>query len=155
MAFGTRGTVTIGALVATALLAGCGGGASSANRLTLTDDACTYDGDRSPPAPETFEAEVVNESSKLGAFEIARIDADHTFAEVKEYVESERQRLEDGLQIAGPPTFMTLGARAQASPGESGTLVSTVQPGTWVLWCAHDHPPTALFLIEPPLEIDE
>jgi hypothetical protein len=134
-------------------LVGCGGDDATTQRLTLTDDGCAYEGAPAVSSTETFEAEVVNESSELGAFEIAKLDDGHTFAEVEAYVESERQRIADGLEIAGPPLFVTLGARAQTASGESGTLVSTVTPGTWVLWCAQNHPPTALFLISPPLEI--
>ena len=42
---------------------------------------------------KTFEAELENKSSKLGAFEIAKIGPGGTFATVKAYVETERQRL--------------------------------------------------------------
>jgi hypothetical protein len=124
-----------------------------AHRLLLTDTECTYEGDTTFSSTEAFEAEVVNESSKLGAFEIAKLDEGHTFAEVEAYVESERQRVAEGLEIVGPPTYMTPGERAQLEPGETGLLVSTVTPGTWVLWCLHEHPPTAFFLITPALEL--
>lgn len=151
-----RVAATLCALVTTAALPACAGdGDGGVNRLTLTDDECAYAGEIEVPADRTFEAELENESSKLGAFEIAKLDAGSTFADVEAYVESERERLEDGLQIAGAPEFMTLGARAQVPAGESGTLVSTVTAGEWVLWCAHDHPPTALFLVRPPLEVAE
>lgn len=145
--------VILATCATTVLLAACGGGDAGSARLTLTDDDCTYEGDETPPATQTFEAEVENQSSKLGAFEIARIDVGGTFADVEAYVEGERQRLEDGLEIVGPPAYLTLGARAQVNAGESGTLVSTVASGEWVLWCAHEHPPTALFLITPPLKV--
>ena len=140
-------------LAATAVAVSCGGGGSGANRLTLTDDSCSYEGDQTPSAIETFEAEVVNESSKLGAFEIAKIDPGHTFDEVKAYVKSQQQRIADGLAFVPPPIWMTLGERAQIESGETGKLVSTVTTGTWVLWCAQEHPPTKLFLIEPALDI--
>ena len=100
---------------------------------------------------ETFEAEVVNESSRLGAFDIARLDEEHAFAEVEAYVASERKRMAKG-EFTGPPIWMTLGERAQLEPGQMGMLVSAVTPGTWVLWCAQEHPPTALFLM-PALEL--
>jgi hypothetical protein len=136
------------------VLTACGGGGGGdGSRLVLTDDTCTYEGDATPPASETFEAELENRSSKLGAFEIAKLDPGIAFSEVEAYVESERERLADGLQIAGPPSYMTLGARAQVPAGEKGMLVSAVTPGTWVLWCAQEHPPTALFLISPALGI--
>jgi hypothetical protein len=141
-------------LVTTAALPACAGD-GDVNHLTLTDAECIYHGEVEVPADRTFEVELENESSRLGAFEIAKLDAGNTFADVGAYVESERQRLEDGLQIAGPPTYLTLGARAQVPAGESGTLVSTVTSGEWILWCAHDHPPTALFLVRPPLEVAE
>jgi hypothetical protein len=150
-----RPIVTIAAFVATVLLTACGGGDGGGNRLTLTDDSCTYEGDDAPSATQTFEAALDNQSSKLGAFEIARIESGGTFADVEAYVDMERQRLEQGLQIAGPPTYLTLGARAQVSAGESGTLVATVTQGAYVLWCAQEHPPTALFLIAPSLEVSD
>ena len=61
-------------LAATAVAVSCGGGGSGANQLTLTDDSCAYKGDQTPSATETFETDVVNQGSKLGAFEIAKID---------------------------------------------------------------------------------
>ena len=142
-------------LAATAFGVACGGGGNGANRLTLNDDSCVYKGDETPSATETFEAEVVNESSKLGAFEIAKIEPGHTFDEVESYVESAQQRIADGRAFVPPPIWMTLGERAQIESGETGKLVSTVTTGTWVLWCLQEHPPTKLFLIEPALEISD
>jgi hypothetical protein len=148
--------VVLAASATIVLLAACGGGdGSSEMRLTLTDDDCTYQGDKTPPATQTFEAELENQSSKLGAFEIARIDAGHSFAEVEAYVKEQKRRLEEGLEIVRPPAYMTLGARAVVPSGESGMLVSTVTSGQWVLWCAHDDPPTAVFLITRSLEVSE
>ena len=117
-------------LAATAFAVSCGGGGNGTNRLTLTDDSCNYEGDQTPSASETFEAEVVNKSSKLGAFEIAKIDPGHTFDEVESYVESQQQRIADGLAFVPPPIYMTLGERAQIESGETGMLVSTVTTGT-------------------------
>ena len=153
--------LAVGLLAATA--AGCSGDETSpeetatpasepvTHRLMLTDTECTYEGDTKFSSAETFEAEVVNESSKLGAFEIAKLDAEHTFAEVEAYIASERQRIAKG-EFTGPPIWMTLGERAELEPGQTGMLVSTVSPGTWVLWCAQEHPPSALFLM-PALEL--
>ena len=76
-------------LAATAVAVSCGGGGSGTNQLTLTDDSCSFKGDQTPSATKTYEADVVNQSSKLGAFEIAKIDPGHTFDEVKAYVESQ------------------------------------------------------------------
>jgi hypothetical protein len=123
-----------------------------AHRLTLTDTECAYEGATTFSSTETFEAEVVNESPKLGGFEIAKLDEGHTFAEVEAYVESERERVAQGLEIVGPPIWMTRGERAQLEPGQTGMLVSTVTPGTWVLWCLQEHPPTAFFVM-PVLEL--
>ena len=157
-------------LAATAFAVSCGGGGNGANRLTLTDDSCAYEGDKTPSALETFEAEVVNKSSTLGAFEIAKIDPGHTFDEVKSYVESAQQRIADGRAFVPPPIWMTLGERAQIKSGDTGMLATTVTTGTWVLWCLQeqvpqlrldsDHwkrtaPPTKLYLIEPALEVSD
>ena len=140
-------------LAATAFAVSCGGGGNGTDQLTLTDDSCAYKGDQTPSATETYEANIVNQSSKLGAFEIAKIDPGHTFDEVKSYVKSQAQRIADGLPFVPPPIWMTLGERAQIESGQTGKLVSTVTTGTWVLWCAQQHPPTKLFLIEPALDI--
>ena len=148
-----RSTVTLATLLTTLLLSACGGGDSGISGITLTDDTCTYEGDQTAPETQTFEAELANMSSKLGTFEIARIDEGGTFADVEAYVEMERQRLEDGLEIAGPPAFLTQGARAEVPAGETGMLVATVTQGEYVLWCAQEHPPTAVFLITPALGV--
>ena len=143
---GIAGLLLAGSL----LVAGCSGDDEiepGAHRLTLTDTDCTYEGATTFSSTETFEAEVVNESAKLGAFEIAKLDEGHTFAEVEAYVESARQRVSNGLRFVPPPIWMTLGERAQLEPGQTGSLVSTVTPGTWVLWCAQEHPPSAFFLM--------
>ena len=79
MALGAR-AIALVALATTLLLAGWGGEDGVGNRLTLTDDTCTYEGETSPSALETFEADLENQSSKLGAFEIARIEIGGTFA---------------------------------------------------------------------------
>jgi hypothetical protein len=75
-------------LAAVVVLPGCG--SASGPRLTLSDDACTYDGDLTASATETLEIELVNASAKLGALEIARIDEGGTFADVEEYVAPEQ-----------------------------------------------------------------
>jgi len=133
---------------------GCGAG-DSGPRLTLTDEGCTYHGAETVPSTETFEIEVVNSSPKLGAFEIASIGEGGTFADVAKYVESEQQLLEAGEGIQGPPAYLTNLARTQVDPGGSGMLVATLSAGDHVLWCAQDHPPTALYLITPALHVSE
>jgi hypothetical protein len=160
----------IAVLAATTFAVACGGGGNGANRLTLTDDSCAYEGDETPSAAETFEAEVVNESSKLGAFEIVKIDPGHTFAEVRSYVESERQRIADGLAYLPPPSGMGLVNRAEIRSGDTRMLATMVTTGMWVLWCLQEQvpqlrldsehwkrtaPPTKLFLIEPALEVSD
>jgi hypothetical protein len=150
----TRALALLTALALAISIAGCGGG-DSGPRLTLTDGECTYDGDETVPSTGTLEIEIVNESTKLGAFEIASIGEGGTFAGVEEYVASEQERIESGRVVRGPPAYLTNLARAQVSPGDSGTLVATVNAGEHVLWCAQEHPPTALFLITPALQVSE
>jgi hypothetical protein len=142
-------------LVALAALGGGCAGDDSAPRLTLTNNACTYDGDGTVPSTETLEVELVNESTKLGAFEIARIGEGGTFADVEEYVSEEQERIESGEVIRGPPAYLTNLARSQVDPGATGMLVATVSAGEHVLWCAQEHPPTALFLIAPALQVSD
>lgn len=155
MSFGLRVVVVL-VVGATVLSAACGGGDAGGGRVTLTEDGCTYEGDETPPSTETFEAEAENQSSKLGAFEVWRIDEGKTFADVDAFVESARQRLADGLEVLGPPVeLLTQMTRAMAAPGESAMLVATVGPGQYVISCAHEHPPTAVFLAPTPLEVTE
>jgi hypothetical protein len=75
--------VAVVAIAGVAFLASCGGDDPGSPRLTLTDTGCTYEGSETYSSTATFEAEIVNDSSELGAFEIARIDPGHTFAEVE------------------------------------------------------------------------
>jgi hypothetical protein len=146
-------TIATAGAAALLLLPGCGGDAGDA-RLTLTDDTCTYDGDETPPATAVFHADLENRSSRLGAFQLARIDEGRAFAEVEAYVETERRRLEKGLQMAGPPSFLTPMARTDIAPGATGVLVADLRPGTYFLWCAQDHPPTAGLMTARPLRVE-
>lgn len=92
MTFGRRAAVLLAAFVTAVLLAACGGGgdgdgatssvagdAGDEMRLTLTEDGCTYEGPE-PQATGSFTAEVENESSTYGAFEIGEIAEGSTLA---------------------------------------------------------------------------
>lgn len=124
-------------------------------RIVLTDDGCTYEGDTTL-AVGPFSAEWENQTSKLGAFELARIDPGKTFTDVEIYVASEQKRLDQGQEILGPPTWFDQVVRGGGQAGESGTLLSgaPLTAGEYVLWCASEHPPSALYLVTS-LEVSE
>ena len=117
-------------------------------RLVLTAEGCTYEGDTTL-AVGPFSAEWQNQTSKLGAFELAKIDPGKTFADVEAYVESEQERLDQDLEILGPPTWFDQVVGGGGEAGESGMLLSgsPLTAGEYVLWCASEHPPTALYLV--------
>ena len=151
--FGMRVAVTFAALVTSLLLVGCGGDAESNDMLlTLTDLDCTYEGDESPQAG-TFSVELVNDSSTPGIFELYTIAAGSEFSDVQAYVDQEQQRIEQGAEPLGLPDFLSLVTREDVATGDSGTLTSDVTAGTYALMCTHDQPPTAVYLVKPPLEV--
>ncbi len=155
MTFGTRVVFASALFATTLLLAGCDGESRSNMRLVLTDNGCTYEGDTTL-AVGPFSAEWENQTSKLGAFELAKIDPGKTFADVEAYVASEQERLDQGLEILGPPTWFDQVVRGGGEAGESGMLLSgaPLTAGEYVLWCASEHPPTALYLVTS-LEVSE
>ena len=157
---GTRTATCLGAVVATVLLAACGGGdgeggETEANRLVLTDDECTYEGDDSPPAGELLEIGALNPSSDNGAFELVRIEEGGSFDELEAYIEDERQRLEGGLQPRAPPDFASVVARSEVPSGIQTLLIGTISVGEHALLCARGVPPSALFVIGPLKASDE
>ncbi len=145
--------LVLAASVTPVLLAACGGEASSEPHVTLTDDGCMYEGDETPPATRVFSADVENKSSKPGYVVLVKIDEGGTFAELEAYVK-QKQRLEEGLDMRGLPTFTTPLARVDTGAGGSGVLVADLRPDRYAFLCAHDFvPSTSVFLVTPPLDV--
>ena len=105
MTFGRRAAVLLAAFVTAVPLAACGGGgdgdgatssvagdAGDEMRLTLTEDGCTYEGPETQ-ATGSFTAEVENESSTYGAFEVGEIADGSTLADLDAYIAEESAAL--------------------------------------------------------------
>ena len=138
------------ALVAVSL-AGCGGNDSGAG-ITLTDLACTYTGDNTPPAG-AYSVAAVNDSSKQGVFALYGIAGGTEFADVQAFVDTEQQRLEQGQAPRPLPSYLTLVKRVIVSRQDKGSLTADLSAGEFALVCYQDDPPTAIYLVKPQLEV--
>lgn len=155
MTFGRRAAVLLAAFVTAVLLAACGGGGGGGDgatssvagdagdemRLTLTEDGCTYEGPETQ-ATGSFTAEVENESSTYGAFEIGEIAEGSTLADLDAYIAEEQQRWDETQELRGPPAFYTQVVRVGVDAGASSKLPVEVEPGTYALTCFNDDLPT-------------
>jgi hypothetical protein len=152
MRWSTRVAAAVG-LAVLMVAGGCGGGDGGSPRLTLTDDDCTYKGDKAPTVG-ALSVEVENKSSTDGSFELYSIAPGWTFADLEADVEKERQSLADGVVYLGLPDFVSLTRRVGIASGESGVLGSEVTTGKYVLMCYREPHRTA-FYVATRLEVSE
>lgn len=122
------------ALVATALAASACAGGDDATRVTLTADACTYDGPDSVDAG-AVSLELENETGENGVFELARIAASSSFDELEAFVTEERRT----------PESATVVVQLEVDPGEVGVLTAGVTEGSYAVVCSNGPPATAIY----------
>lgn len=139
------------AFLVVALLAACSGdddpssGSDASDNttvrpgLTVTDDGCTYEGDKTVTGP-SFTLNTDNQSSDYIKFGLSRIP--------DRYVDVERERFEEGEAVFfNPPSYFTLVEGGGIGAGISGSgLMENVTPGVYALWCATDGEPTRIFV---------
>jgi hypothetical protein len=166
---------TCAALVlATALLAGCAeeddetGGATDtggtlseavstqaetgAMRLTLTDDACVYDGEATVSSG-SFTAEVENQTDCYGAFTVAGIAEGATIAELEDFVAESQRTWDETGTLPPPPAFYSQALRVGVGAGQSGLMPADVPAGTYALMCFVDDLPTWRGYVAGPLVV--
>lgn len=111
-----------------ALAAGCGGGSGDTMRATLTDDACTYEGDRTP-APGLFEI-VENKSSQFAIFNVWALAAGKSVEDVQRALEQTRPAgTLDGLFESGSA------ASTATNPEATSVLPVNASSGRYVITC--------------------
>ena len=141
MAFDTRVAVGLAASATIVLLSACGGGSGVEDvRAVLTDDGCTYQGDKAP-GPGALTVEVQNQSSVDGAFALAGIAEGATIDDLNKYMNDERQRHQQGAELRGPPAFYSQVVRVGVAAGTSSQLPADLAAGRYALMCFNDDPP--------------
>lgn len=152
MTIGTRVALTLAALIATVLLAACGGVDDSRMRATLTDDGCTYRGDNTAEAGR-FTIEVENQTEHDANFAFLRLAEGFTADTIKPILAREsawiRSLSEDDLRdmeqkrpLDHPrpdlpqPFDFRLGAATEIGGGASSELPGVGAPaGSYALIC--------------------
>ena len=119
-------SVAFAALI-TMPLAACGGTDNSRMRATLTDDGCTYRGEKTAAAGR-FTIEVEDQTGQGGHFVLKELANRLTADTVEAILEN------SSLEIAS--LFKALPVFSSDVRGDgSGVLLADVSPGTYVLMC--------------------
>ena len=155
MRFGVRLAVTLATFVTTVVVAACGGGdAGGEMRLTLTDDACSYEGDETPAAG-MFTVEVENQTAYFGAFALAAIAEGSTIDDLQPFLEQARKQFRQSGTLPDLPAFYTQVVRVGAASGKSSVLPADVTAGRYALMCFVDDLPTWRVYVAGQLDVTE
>jgi hypothetical protein len=139
--------IAIATLVTAACLAGCGGDEGpGAMRVTMTDSACTYEGDVTLTAG-AFTLEVANESSNDGSFVLASMAEGATIDDLEAHAKEVVQQFEQGKGLIEPPAFYSQVVRVGAASGTESQLPADVAAGTYAVTCFQEDPPGTLLAL--------
>jgi hypothetical protein len=138
--FGTSLKLGIGVVAAFALLAGCGGGDGGGMSATLGADGCAYEGDPTPPG--SFTVDLENRTSKFGAFALAGIEEGAPDEELPAFLEHATRAFAQTGGLPDPPGYYSQVERVGVGAASRSRLPADVPPGTYVLTCFVDDPPT-------------
>ena len=127
--------------------------------ITLTDDACAWEGNPSPITATggrvLVRFSVRNETDTFGNFGIYRLNPDRTWAEAEAWMIAENAAL-DGGPSHPPQDFATDVANVDAPERREYPASITLGPGTFGIVCSSNEPPPgevfAVHLVGP-LEI--
>ena len=108
------------------------------NRVTLTNDNCTYEGSGSVDAG-TVALDIENESDEVGVFELVRIHPGSTPEELESFIAEEQQT----------PDFVTVVLQVEVNPREASVLNSGLMAGDHAVICSSGVPPTSVQATEP------
>ena len=120
-------SVTVAALI-TMPLAACGGTDDSRMRATLTDDGCTYRGEKTAAAGR-FTIEVEDQTGQGGHFALKELANGLTTDTVEAILENSSPEIASLFKDV--PVFSS-----DVHGDGSGVLLADVPPGTYVLMCA-------------------
>ncbi len=114
-----------------------------AGTITLTDDACTWDGNpgliASSTEPVIARVSVVNETDTFGNFGVYRLD-DGSWADAAAWVARENDALHGGPSQA-PPDFVTDVGNIDAPERRQYPATLTLGPGIHGIVCSSNEPP--------------
>ncbi len=110
-------------------------------RLVLTDDGCTYEGDKAPAAG-MFTVEVENQTEYSGAFALATIAEGSTIDDLEPYLDEARQQFGQSGTLPDWPPFYEQLVRSGVDAGASSFLPADVPAGRYALMCFVDDLPT-------------
>jgi hypothetical protein len=126
VAFGTRLAVIVAAVI-TVPLAPCGGRDDSQMRATLTDDGCTYQGDKTAAAGR-FTIEVENQTGHGGHFVLKELANGSTTDSIQPILDNPTSEIASLFKVA--PVFFS-----DVSGNATGVLLADLPAGTYVLMC--------------------
>jgi hypothetical protein len=161
---------SMGLLLSTAAVAtGCGGGGGHTMRATLTDNACTYEGDTTP-APGMFNIEVENKTAHFAEFNLWTLASGVSVEDVVQAYAQAFAALKRGKKPK-PGFASDLGAKPETNavlshtdPEATSVLPVNASSGRLVIVCyvestadtrtssSQRPPPAAIYVV--PVEID-
>ena len=132
---------------------------ANAGTITLTDTACTWDGNPSPFSSPEVGIHFVNETNTFGNFGFYRLEEGSTWEDAVAYIIAENEALQAGAEAnpSGPPDFVIDYGNVDTEALKEGDLLVTVSPGTYGVVCSSNEPPPgavfAVYLVGP-LEVE-
>ena len=128
----------------------------AAMHATLTNDACTYEGDTSPTAG-MFTIEVENQTESSGSFVLVSLAEGSTVDDLQPSLEQYPRQFEREREftLPEPPDYIFL-ARSDVEAGASSALPADVPAGTYAVVCfVDDDRPTEQVYIAEQLDVTE
>lgn len=131
-------------------LSACGGGGEqitepTATRapqtlgtITWTGSKCTLDLNETQLHSGNISLELVNTTDGNIVFHLVRIGEGHTFEELVEHINQERQLAEEGEAALGLPTYAEEVSELLCLADVSITRVVSINPGTYAFVCSKD-----------------
>ena len=126
----------------------------AATRARLTNDGCTYNGDRSPTAG-MFTIEVENQTEFSGSFVLLSLPEGWTVDDLQPALDQYPRQFELGWTLPEPPDYQLL-VRSDVEAGATSALPADVPAGTYAVVCfVDDDLPTEQIYIAEQLDVTE
>lgn len=105
-----------------------------AGTFTLTDSGCKYDA-TARVASGSFSARVTNKTADRAHFDLWKLNAGHSYAELLAYINEEGRRLRSQQPQLGHPEFASLIRSVPVETHTSGVLTADAGVGTYGMAC--------------------
>jgi hypothetical protein len=102
--------------------------------VTLTDSGCRYEGPSQVHAGQLV-AHLLNQTKNTFFLGLGRIEEGHTFQDLVEWTDRDRDREIRGQPSVGPPRWMAGISNAQADSGHEEDLKASVGKGLYGFGC--------------------